>query len=325
MGGVSWDDKKYTTRAKFREENKIEAFAYDASIRSGVVAAKTHEKLDPSKLKAGKREARDSEAHPNSSPIFVGLDVTGSMSQVPKMIQAKLPALMGLLTMKGYVADPAICVAGIGDAKYDRAPFQVGQFESGIEIEDDITNLYLEGGGGGNRHESYDLALFFLARCVVTDAWEKRGRRGYAFIICDEELPGVLPREEVEKVFGDKYGLEADVKVDDLVAEVLEKWELYCIVPKMTSHYSDDSYKVRWREKLGERVLMLDDPNGISELIASTIGILEENADVDSLVNDLTTAGVSAGTAESVTRALARVEPSGLSKVSGGDTGLATL
>jgi len=227
------------------------------------------------------------------------------------------------LTLKGYIADPAICIAGIGDAKYDRAPFQVGQFEAGIEIEDDITNLFLEGGGGGNRHESYDVALFFLARCVATDSWEKRGKRGYAFIICDEELPSVLQRSEIEKVFGETFGLEGDVNVDDLIAEVLEKWELYCIVPNMTSHYSDDSMKVRWRAKLGERVLLLDDPNGISELIASTIGILEDNADLDGLVEDLASVGTSSATAAAVTRALAKVEGSGLSKLA--NTGLATL
>ena len=30
--------------------------------------------------------------------------------------------------------------------------------------------------------------MYFLARCVKTDAWEKRNKKGYAFIICDEEL-----------------------------------------------------------------------------------------------------------------------------------------
>jgi len=325
VGGTSWDDKTYATRASVRAAKKIDTFAYDTSVKSGAVAAKAHDKLDPKKLKDGRREARDSADHPNSCPVFVGLDVTGSMSSVPKMMQAKLPTLMGLLTMKGYLADPAICVSAIGDVKSDRVPFQVGQFESGIEIEDDITNLYLEGNGGGNDHESYEIALFFLARCVVSDAWEKRGKKGYAFVICDEKLAPGLLKHEVEKVFGDSMGLEGDMPIETLIAEVLQKWELYCIVPNMTSHYDDENFRERWRKHLGERVLLLDDPNGISELIASTIGILEENADIDSLVSDLSSAGTSSSTAAAVTRALARVESSGLSKIAGGDTGLAVL
>ena len=324
MGGTSWDDAHYKSRTSFRAENKIDTFGYHGKIASGVVEAKVHEKLDPSKLKAGSREARDSDDHPNSNPVFVGLDVTGSMASVPKMMQQKLPTLMGLLLKKGYIEDPAICVAGIGDAAFDRAPFQVGQFESGIEIEDDITNLYLEGGGGGNMHESYDLALYFLARCVKTDAWEKRGKKGYAFIICDENLSDRLKRDHVSRVFGNDHKLQADILVDELVAEVLEKWELYCVVPNMTSHYSDDRYKSRWREHLGERVVLLDDPNGISELIASTIGILEENADIDTLVDDLSGEGVDHSTAVSVSTALAKFEPRGELSVKG-DTSLSTL
>jgi hypothetical protein len=34
----------------------------------------------------------------------------------------------------------------IGDATCDRAPLQIGQFESGIEINQDLAKLWLEGG-----------------------------------------------------------------------------------------------------------------------------------------------------------------------------------
>lgn len=35
----------------------------------------------------------------------------------------------------------------------------------------------------GREKESYELAAYFLARHTATDAWEKRGQRGYVFII----------------------------------------------------------------------------------------------------------------------------------------------
>lgn len=323
MGGGSWSEAAYTASVKRAVDSGVDKFAYNSKVSSGSAAKQAHESLDPKKFKAGIREARDSSEHPNSKPVFIGLDVTGSMRDVPRMIQQKLPALMGLLVRKGYLADPAICMSAIGDAHYDKVPLQVGQFESGIEIDEDISNIYMEGGGGGNMHESYELALFFLARCAKFDAWEKRQQKGYAFIICDEELPGVVRKEHIINVFGSSMGVEGDIPVEDLMAEVLERWELYVIIPKMTSHFSSPQYSERWRRLLNERVLILDDPDGISELIASTIGILEENIDMDSLVGDLVDAGVDSGTAESVSRALVAVGSgtdrsiSSLSKASG--------
>jgi hypothetical protein len=85
------------------------------------------------------------------------------MSDVPKLVQSKLNTLMGLLIKKGYVEHPQISISAIQDAAYDTIPLQVSQFESGIEIDDHITNLLLLGGGGGNTCESYDLAMYFLS------------------------------------------------------------------------------------------------------------------------------------------------------------------
>lgn len=326
MGGGSWSDAAYSSRMEATRASGKDKFEYSSKVASGVVAKAAHESLDPKKLKDGIRECRDSDSHPNSKPVFIGLDVTGSMHSVPRMIQKKLPSLMGLLVRRGYLADPSICVSAIGDCDYDRVPFQVGQFEAGIEIDNDISNLYMEGGGGGNMHESYEMALFFLARCVKADSWEKRNEKGYAFIICDEELVASLSMKDVEKVFGNPMGLQENLPIEQLLAEVCEKWHLYCIIPKMTANYSDPAYSKRWRALLCERVLSLDDPDGITELIASTIGILEDNADIDSLVDDLTSEGATSSTAASVSRALANVSAGGgISKLVGGDTGLATL
>lgn len=319
MGGTSWSDDAYDARVNLRASTGTKTFAYHSAVSSGSVAAKTHDSLDPSKMKAGVRECRDSEAHPNSTPVYLGLDVTGSMSDRPKIFQDKLKTLMALLLKKGYVDDPAICVSAIGDAEAgDKAPFQLGQFESGIEVENDLTNIYMEGGGGGNNYESYDLALYFLARCVKTDAWEKRQKKGYAFIIADESLPRVCKSSTLKKVFNID---SEDIPTAVLMQEVLERWELFLIVPEGTSHYKS-SLQNSWRDHLGQRVLYLDDPQGVVEMIAATIGLSEEAADLDSVVNDIASTGASKSTVSAVSRALAKVEV-GMSKFEG--TGLSKL
>ena len=99
------------------------------------------------------------------------------MQAVPQILQHNLCRLFDLLVQKKYLADPALLVGGIGDATCDIAPLQVGQFESGNEIEDDLSRLYLEGGGGGQRTESYELALYFLARKTAIDCHENAARR----------------------------------------------------------------------------------------------------------------------------------------------------
>ena len=123
-------------------------------------------------------------------------DVTGSMRGVPRALQAKLPQLLGLLLRKGYVAHPQIMFGAIGDATCDRAPLQVGQFESDNRMDDDLGRILLEGGGGGQKTESYELAMYFMARHTATDCFGERGRRGYLFIIGDEmAYPRVKPGE----------------------------------------------------------------------------------------------------------------------------------
>ena len=324
MGGSSWSDDDYSSRASVRASSGAKAFAYDDDVTSGRAAKVAHVSLDPTKMKGGLRECRDSVDHPNSNPIYIGLDVTGSMSSVPKIMQSKLKELLALLLRKGYIDDPAICVSAIGDFEAgDKVPFQLGQFESGLEIENDLTNLYLEGNGGGNKYEGYDMALYFLARCTKTDAWEKRGRKGYAFIICDEGLPAKCKRSTIKAIFG--QDVQDDVLTIDLIAEVLEKWELFCIVPNMTAYYQT-ALQDSWKAVLGQRVIFLDDPNAIVETIGSCVGLCEESVDITSLVADLKDVGLSDSAAKSVTRALAKVEGTGgaLSKLSVG-TGLGSL
>ena len=148
MGTTRWSDDHYRDRAKIRARTGKDAFEYDHAIRSGAVDRAVHQKMNPRGV--GFRESRDSDAHPESHAVGVLFDVTGSMQNVPRILQANLPKLMGLLIRKGYLDHPQILIGGIGDATCDVAPLQIGQFESGIEIEEDLGRLFLEGGGGAH-------------------------------------------------------------------------------------------------------------------------------------------------------------------------------
>lgn len=271
MGGSSWSSDFYKERAEERAKTATPTFAYTSVMASKPASEhKTHPKLDP---KGITREARDSAAHPASVPIGFILDVTGSMHRVPIAIQKELPRLMDYL-LGGFVTDPQILFGAVGDATCDRAPLQIGQFESGVEMEDDLINFYLEGGGGGSNEESYELALYFFARHTSCDHMEKRGKKGYLFLTGDElPYPTVTPAL-AERVFGDK--LQAPVPIEEIVGDLKRAWNVYFILPSGSSGYTQPAVRERWAQLLGDdRVLMLENPAAIVETVATALALGE--------------------------------------------------
>jgi hypothetical protein len=270
-------------------------------VRAGQAARAVHPKMNPLGVRV--RESRDSDAHPESHAVAVLFDVTGSMRGVPRVLQKNLPRLMGLLIRKSYLDHPQILIGAVGDATCDSAPLQLGQFESGIEIEEDLGKLFLEGGGGGQTTESYELAMYFLARHTSTDCHEKRGRRGYLFLIGDECPYPLIKRDEVATVIGDAP--QTDIPIAELLAELQKRWHVYFVLPRMTHHWNNPEVYGAWTDLLGQNVLRLEDPAGICELIASTIGLSEGKADLERLRADLSDEGASASVAQAVGKALA--------------------
>ena len=68
--------------------------------------------------------------------------------------------------------------AAVGDATCDRVPLQVGQFESDNRMDQNLEHMILEGGGGGQKTESYELMLYVAARHTAIDCWDKRRPQG---------------------------------------------------------------------------------------------------------------------------------------------------
>jgi hypothetical protein len=281
----------HAAASTFRAVNSISDFAYSDSGATAV-----HDTMSPAGLdgKGAKREARDSAEYPRSRPVAVFQDVTGSMADVPRMTIKELPKLMGLLLRKSYLTDPQIMFGAIGDATaLDRAPLQVGQFEADNKIDESLGMLLLEGGGGGGMEESYQLALYFMARRVVTDAWEKRGEKGYLFIIGDEKAYSKVSRREVADVIGET--IQDDIPLETIMAEVLERWNIFYILPAGASHVGNTDVLSFWRHWLGQNVIELADLGALCETIALTIGLTEDTVDLDSGLDDLKDVGSDAG------------------------------
>jgi hypothetical protein len=314
MGSGHWDAKSYATTSSTNASLGRSAFHYSDSVRRGLASGVAPD-LDPLKVAgaasavAGKniRESRDSPDHPNSVPIIVAFDVTGSMQSVPVTLQKKLPQLMETIVAKTGLTDAQILYMAIGDAYSDRYPLQIAHFESDNRADEHLGKIILEGGGGGSSQESYQLAMYAAARKTATDAWEKRGKKGYLITIGDEMAYPAAATREIEKVFGDK--LEKDIPTADLAREVQERWEWFHIRPTNTADGKRADTHQHWQEMLGERVLRIDDETLICELVAGLIYVLEGNKTADAAVSSM---GLSGKAADAVKNALVPISGGGV-------------
>lgn len=251
-------------RSSFGTEKKTEQ----------IFTAKTSSYTMPS-LNGVIREARDNEDSPRSTPVIIGLDVTASMGYLAEelALNSLNKAIVYLYKTKPIHCPQVMCCA-IGDCKSDRFPLQVTQFESDIRIIRQLTGLCLEGGGGGNGGESYNLAWYFAARRTRTDCFEKRREKGHLITIGDDNCHRILTRSEISRVFGDSA--EYDLSAEELIAEAEKMYHVFhiCIDRGLPE---DERIFAGWREILPGRTAIINrkDISCLSELIYALISVAE--------------------------------------------------
>lgn len=274
MGSGRWNASVYNSVTTSKVASGS-TFAYSGTtMAQSFDQRKAHADLDPKGIDV--RESRDSDEHPTTVAIAVFFDVTGSMRTVPRQLQKALPELLGQVLDNGYVEHPQILFGAVGDKYSDAIPLQIGQFESDNRMDDQLDLLVLEGGGGGSFEESYELALYAAARHTSIDCEEKRGHKGYLFLIGDETAYPTVDAKTVAKVFDD--GLQSDIPLADILAEAQQKYEVHFIIPGGSSHFSNQKLKDFWTDLLGQNVHYVDGVDVIAKEIAHIIGVGEGTA-----------------------------------------------
>ena len=227
--------------------------------------------LDPRTFKV--RESRDSVDNPQSTPIIVALDVTGSMNPISdKIAREGLGILFNEILSRKPVTNPHLMFMGFGDvAARDPAPLQVSQFEADNRIVDQLTDIWLVG-GGGNDYESYHLPLYFAAMHTSIDSIEKRKKKGYLFTLGDESVPkSPLTPDHIETVFG--YKSQVSLSYKQCLEMASRMYECFHLVTAQGNHGS--RFFPRWQEEIGQRALLVEDYTKIAEVIVSTIQVME--------------------------------------------------
>lgn len=226
---------------------------------------KCDQRFDPRYIQ--KREARDSEDHPESLPIIIGLDVTASMGYLAEQVAKEaLNETMMKLYSTNAVKDPALMFAAYGDAD-DESPLQVTQFESDIRIAEQLLDLWLENGGRGWVVPS--MLWYFAAYHTSLDNYEKRKKKGFIFTIgddadCRNDSEYEALKYHYQRVLGEKV----EMKVSDMLKAAEEKFEVFHLF--LSDTYSKAPGIV---EMLPGHTMVIrtDEIGAIPEIIISTI------------------------------------------------------
>lgn len=281
MGYSRWDATAYATFSDNSARSIATARASglgDTAARKTVFSQnKIHPNFDPKKVML--RESRDSDLNPNSVPIIIGVDVTGSMGlYAEKLAVEGLGRLIEMIIDDSPVTDPHIMVMGIGDIQSDEAPLQVSQFETDIRIAEQLKQIWLEGRGGGNNFESYDIPWYFAGTRTSIDSWEKRQKKGYIFTVGDEPPPPKKLKysaNTLNAVFGS--GEQHEITSEEMLALAEEKYNVFHVIVEEGSCARRMLDRVRgaWKDVLGKRVINLRNYNYMPEVIQSVIRIAE--------------------------------------------------
>lgn len=310
MGSGRWSADVYDRVTRSNIDNGS-AFAYTThAFSTGNMTV--HPNLDVMRGgKVNERESRDSNEHPESTPIIIAFDETGSMGENPRILQKALKKLFGMLIRQDVVADPQVAIGAYGDAYYDDAPLQFSQFESDNRIDENLDDILIEGCGGGNGGETSTLLAWYVANHVHTDAYEKRGKRGYAFIIGDERALEVTRRQVSERC-GDS--VEGNVTPDMAFGAMTEKWDTYFLAINNYACRYQHSIQ-QYGELLGpDHVIVLEDANAVAATIVSLIAYVEGTVEPEEMTTALAKAGFTDDEARSATLAIAANHPGDMMK-----------
>ena len=277
MGSGSWNHSDFLGYSRSVGKS---VSADTGRVVSGQVFESTriNEALNPRNFEI--RECVNSDEHPNTIPIILALDVTGSMG---KSCQETAEALGVIMTdlYKKY-KDIEFCVMGIGDLAYDEAPIQMSQFESDIRIAEALDKIYMEHGGGGNAFESYTAAWYMGLKKTKLDCFDKQNRKGIIITMGDEPMNPYLPKNALN--FAANVHEQGDIETENLWEEAVKKFNIFHIAVEDSGN-SCSYYKGRIKESFGQLMgdrLIFSSINDLAMNITKCIDISLQDTPVES-------------------------------------------
>lgn len=213
------------------------------------------------------RESRDSADSPESTPIIIGFDDTGSMGYLAQEIaQNSLNKTLTEIYDKNPVTNPHVMCAAIGNAG-DVGPLQVTQFEADIKIVEQLLDLWIPLRGCGDSGDP--LIWYFAAKHTSIDSWEKRGKKGFLFTIGDDTIKRSIFNDKIYDIFGDSIN-KLYMEPEEFLEMAQEKYHVFHIITKPLRA----DVLEKWLDLLPDSTAIVDERN-VKNLYMVIISIMQ--------------------------------------------------
>lgn len=218
------------------------------------------------------------------SPVVFAFDVTGSMGNLPKIIYDKMPLIAGQIMECGYLEDPQVSLAAVGDIVSDVGPIQIADFSIIRKLDDWLERIWLEGNGGGQAKESYEFTMYYYARCADLGEPELP----FFLITGDEGFRETLYKGDLERHFGGKH---ETVEVEVVVAELKKKFkDNVFLIRRQYAGGENEKIQVQWEKLLGKDfVIPLISDQAIADVALGVFAIAGGTRTLDEYLDDLKT------------------------------------
>ncbi|MBI3633723.1 MAG: hypothetical protein HY226_05550 [Candidatus Vogelbacteria bacterium] len=217
-------------------------------------------------------------------PVGWVFDETGSMGDLPKILVDKAAMVMGEIGRLGYLDKPEFCVGAVGDVEpgNEVAPLQIGEFCPPKNLDEWFKRIYLEGNGGGQAKESYELmAAFWADKCEMPNAVCPM------FIITgDEGFRETIPTYTLNTRFG---GSNESMTATQVFGKLLEKFKGNVILIRRTyGGYQNEQIYKQWAGVLGEgRIITLESDLAIGDVVVGTVALVSGARTLEEYVEDM--------------------------------------
>lgn len=284
------------------------SYSYDRDVYSGSSYSSwgtsdySASKLNSNKLDSSMDPKGKVLKSTSKNPIVIALDVTGSNIDFARLVYDKMPMFYGEIEKKGYLDDFDISVCAVGDAYCDSYPLQIGSFAKGIELDSWLEKLVLEGGGGGQLTESYELAAHYLNRATSFD----KDAKPMVFFIADEK-----PYDKVNTDQAKSIGLPCEERYDPF-PELNKKFgnRVYVMLNKYCSRTFKDEITDEWKKRLpNQHVIRIPEEKAIVDLILGILAI-ESQKTMDEYAIDMKDRGQTNARITGVTSSLKELSDS---------------
>lgn len=202
-----------------------------------------------------------------TSTLTIVVDVTGSMGSWPQTIFSKLPYLEH--EAKEYLGeDTEIGFGAVGDANSDKYPVQAVPYSKGLDLKDQLAKIIVEGKGGSNESESYELTSLYYARNVDMP----KATHPILIMIGDENYYDVINPDQAKRYA--KTVIPQRVLAEEVFDELKSKYTVYLIRKcygyggPNSRNATDQRIQDRWVKIFGEdHVVDLPDPERVVDVI----------------------------------------------------------